>query len=158
MIEDNEAEVGIELSQGKIRLHHRQCGVDLKLIDGTFRIWPRHPAEQRQGTGGRRRRISRPRRPRLDDSSERRPRGEAGVVRRQTGAVGDQSDSGSATEELEVEYASMPLDIGFIRAIAGHCRQIEGEVATLRPADPGSPTLVQDKDSKARLRVMPMRV
>ena len=37
--------------------------------------------------------------------------------------------------------------------------QIEGEVAVLRLADPGSPTLVQDKDSKGALYVlMPMRV
>ena len=37
--------------------------------------------------------------------------------------------------------------------------QIEGEVAVLKLADPGSPTLVQDKDSKGALYVlMPMRV
>ena len=37
--------------------------------------------------------------------------------------------------------------------------QIEGEVAVLRLADPGSPTLVQDKESKGALYVlMPMRV
>ena len=37
--------------------------------------------------------------------------------------------------------------------------QIEGEVAVLRLADPGSPTLVQDKDNKGALYVlMPMRV
>ncbi len=63
-------------------------------------------------------------------------------------------DSGSATEELEVEYASDALDIGFNIAA-----QIEGEVAVLKLADPGSPTLVQDKDSKGALYVlMPMRV
>ena len=37
--------------------------------------------------------------------------------------------------------------------------EVEGEVAVLRLADPGSPTLVQDKDSKGALYVlMPMRV
>ena len=37
--------------------------------------------------------------------------------------------------------------------------QIEGEVAVLRLADPGSPTLIQDKDAKGALYVlMPMRV
>jgi len=37
--------------------------------------------------------------------------------------------------------------------------QIEGEIAVLRLADPGSPTLVQDKDAKGALYVlMPMRV
>ena len=69
-------------------------------------------------------------------------------------------DSGSATEELEVEYASDPLDIGFnSRYLLDIAAQIEGEVAVLRLADPGSPTLVQDKDNKGALYVlMPMRV
>src|SRR5271167_486034 len=69
-------------------------------------------------------------------------------------------DSGSVTEELEVEYASDPLDIGFnSRYLLDIAAQIEGEVAVLKLADPGSPTLVQDKDSKGALYVlMPMRV
>ena len=64
------------------------------------------------------------------------------------------------TEELEVEYASDPLDIGFnSRYLLDIAAQIEGEVAVLKLADPGSPTLVQDKDSKGALYVlMPMRV
>ena len=37
--------------------------------------------------------------------------------------------------------------------------QIESEVALLKLADPGSPTLIQDKESKGSLYVlMPMRV
>ena len=51
-------------------------------------------------------------------------------------------DSGSATEELEVEYASDALDIGFnSRYLLDIAAQIEGEVAVLKLADPGSPTL-----------------
>ena len=69
-------------------------------------------------------------------------------------------DSGSATEELEVEYASDALDIGFnSRYLLDIAAQIEGEVAVLKLADPGSPTLVQDKENKGALYVlMPMRV
>jgi DNA polymerase-3 subunit beta len=69
-------------------------------------------------------------------------------------------DSGSATEELEVEYASDALDIGFnSRYLLDIAAQIEGEAAVLKLADPGSPTLVQDRDSKGALYVlMPMRV
>ncbi len=60
-------------------------------------------------------------------------------------------DSGSATEELEVEYASDPLDIGFnSRYLLDIAAQIEGEVAVLKLADPGSPTLIQDKDVQGR--------
>ena len=69
-------------------------------------------------------------------------------------------DSGSATEELEVEYDSDPLDIGFnSRYLLDITSQIEGDVAVLKLADPGSPTLIQEKDSTSALYVlMPMRV
>ena len=69
-------------------------------------------------------------------------------------------DSGSATEELEVDYASDALDIGFnSRYLLDIAAQLDGEVATLKLADPGSPTLIQDKNAKSALYVlMPMRV
>ena len=69
-------------------------------------------------------------------------------------------DSGSATEEIEVDYATDPLDIGFnSRYLLDIASQIESEAAVLKLADPGSPTLIQDKDSKGTLYVlMPMRV
>jgi DNA polymerase-3 subunit beta len=69
-------------------------------------------------------------------------------------------DSGSATEEIEVEYAADPLDIGFnSRYLLDIAAQIEGEVAVLKLADPGSPTLIQDQNAKGALYVlMPMRV
>jgi DNA polymerase-3 subunit beta len=69
-------------------------------------------------------------------------------------------DSGSATEEIEVEYGSEPLDIGFnSRYLLDIAAQLEGEAAILKLADPGSPTLIQDRDTKGALYVlMPMRV
>src|SRR5713226_8037394 len=69
-------------------------------------------------------------------------------------------DSGSATEEIEVEYGAEPLDIGFnSRYLLDIAAQLEGEAAVLKLADPGSPTLIQDRDTKGALYVlMPMRV
>jgi len=69
-------------------------------------------------------------------------------------------DSGSAAEEVEVEYGSEPLDIGFnSRYLLDIAAQLEGEAAVLKLADPGSPTLIQDRDTKGALYVlMPMRV
>jgi DNA polymerase III subunit beta len=69
-------------------------------------------------------------------------------------------DSGSATEELEVEYTADPLDIGFnSRYLLDIAAQIDGEAAILKLADPGSPTLIQDKEARNALYVlMPMRV
>jgi DNA polymerase-3 subunit beta len=69
-------------------------------------------------------------------------------------------DSGSATEELEVEYGAEPLDIGFnSRYLLDIAAQLDGEAAVLKLADPGSPTLIQDREGKGALYVlMPMRV
>jgi DNA polymerase-3 subunit beta len=69
-------------------------------------------------------------------------------------------DSGSATEELEVEYGSEALDIGFNgRYLLDILQQIQGEKARLKLADPGSPTLLEDMEAAGALYVlMPMRV
>jgi DNA polymerase III subunit beta len=69
-------------------------------------------------------------------------------------------DSGNASEELEVVYEADPIDIGFnSRYLLDIAAQIEGEAAILKLADPGSPTLIQDKEAKGALYVlMPMRV
>ncbi|OYY26316.1 MAG: DNA polymerase III subunit beta, partial [Azorhizobium sp. 35-67-15] len=69
-------------------------------------------------------------------------------------------DSGSATEELEVDYAAEPLDIGFnSRYLLDITAQLEGDTAELKLADSGSPTLVRDSTKTDALYVlMPMRV
>lgn len=69
-------------------------------------------------------------------------------------------DSGSATEELEVDYGADAIDIGFnSRYLLDIAAQIDGETALLKLADPGSPTLVQDQEGAQALYVlMPMRV
>jgi DNA polymerase-3 subunit beta len=161
LIEDNEAEVTIELSQGKIRFTFGDVVLTSKLIDGTFPDYSRViPAgndkelvvdkkEFEQAVD----RVS-------TVSSER---GRAVKLSLSNGRLMlsvTNPDSGSATEEVEVEYTSDPLDIGFnSRYLLDIAAQIEGEAAVLKLADPGSPTLIQDKDSKGALYVlMPMRV
>src|ERR1700719_474678 len=161
LIEDNEAEVAIELSQGKIRFTIGHVVLTSKLIDGTFpdygRVIPQNNDKElivdKADFAAAVDRVS-------TISSER---GRAVKLALSAGKLilsVTNPDSGSATEELEVEYASDALDIGFnSRYLLDIAAQIEGEVAILRLADPGSPTLVQDKDSKGALYVlMPMRV
>ena len=161
LIEDNEAEITIELSPGKIRFSLRDVVLTSKLIDGTFPDYVRvipvgndkelivDKKEFEQAVD----RVS-------TVSSER---GRAVKLSLSNGRLMlsvTNPDSGSATEEVEVDYASDPLDIGFnSRYLLDIAAQIEGEAAVLKLADPGSPTLIQDKDSKNALYVlMPMRV
>jgi DNA polymerase III subunit beta len=69
-------------------------------------------------------------------------------------------DAGNAIEEMEVEYDAAPLDIGFnARYLLDIAGQFEGDTALFKLADPGSPTLIQDREGAATLYVlMPMRV
>lgn len=161
LIEDNEAEVAIELSAAKIRLTLDHVVLTSKLIDGTFpdygRVIPQHNDKElvvdKKDFEAAVDRVS-------TISSER---GRAVKLALSPGKLVlsvTNPDSGSATEEIEVEYAAEPLDIGFnSRYLLDIAAQIEGEVAVLKLADPGSPTLMQDRDSKGALYVlMPMRV
>jgi DNA polymerase-3 subunit beta len=69
-------------------------------------------------------------------------------------------EAGSATEELEVDYAAGPLEIGFNSAyLLDITRQIEGDGARFMLSDGASPTLVRDNADPGALYVlMPMRV
>ena len=60
-------------------------------------------------------------------------------------------DSGSATEELEVEYASDALDIGFnSRYLLDIAAQIEGEVAVLNSPIPARRRWCRTRTTRAR--------
>src|SRR3954462_10288173 len=161
LVDGNETEVGIELSQGKIRFSIGEAVLTSKLIDGTFpdyvRVIP--VANDKELTVEKKEfeqavdRVS-------TVSSER---GRAVKLSLSNGKLMlsvTNPDSGSATEELEVEYGSEPLDIGFnSRYLLDIAAQLDGEAAILKLADPGSPTLIEDRDSKGALYVlMPMRV
>src|SRR5712671_3312972 len=161
LIEDNEADVTIELSQGKIRFTVGEAVLTSKLIDGTFPDYGRvipvgndkeltvDKKEFEQAVD----RVS-------TVSSERGRAVKLSLANGKLMLSVTNPDSGSATEEIEVEYGSEPLDIGFnSRYLLDIAAQIEGESAVLRLADPGSPTLIQDRDTKGALYVlMPMRV
>jgi DNA polymerase-3 subunit beta len=161
LIETGEGEVGIELSAGKIRFTIGNVVLTSKLIDGTFpdygRVIPLNNDKDlivdKKDFEAAVDRVS-------TVSSERGRAVKLSVTGGRLVLSVTNPDSGSATEELEVEYEADPLDIGFnSRYLLDIAAQIEGEVAVLKLADPGSPTLIQDKDAKGALYVlMPMRV
>ena len=69
-------------------------------------------------------------------------------------------DAGRGIEELDVDYKSDAMEIGFnARYILDITGQIEGKDIELALADAGAPTLVRDpKDSSTLYVLMPMRV
>jgi DNA polymerase-3 subunit beta len=161
LIEDSQAEITVELSSAKIRFSIGNVVLTSKLIDGTF------PDYQRVIPSGNDKELV------IDKkdfeaavdrvSTVSSERGRAVKLSLSAGKLilsVTNPDSGSATEEIEVEYDSDPIDIGFnSRYLLDIASQLDGEVAVLRLADPGSPTLIQDKDAKGALYVlMPMRV
>jgi len=161
LIETGEGDIAVELSAGKIRFSIGNVVLISKLIDGTFPDYGRViPANNDKSLVVDKKdfeaavdRVS-------TVSSERGRAVKLSITGGRLVLSVTNPDSGSATEELEVDYESDALDIGFnSRYLLDIAAQIEGEVAVLKLADPGSPTLIQDKDAKGALYVlMPMRV
>ncbi|WP_460448367.1 DNA polymerase III subunit beta [Alsobacter sp. SYSU BS001988] len=153
--------VEVELSPTKIRLTMGPVVLTSKLIDGTF------PDYQRVIPSGNDKDLV------VDKAEFAAAVDRVSTISSERGravklAIGDRRltlsvtnpDSGSATEEIEVDYDAAPLDIGFnARYLLDITAQLEGDTALFKLADPGSPTLVQDREGAAALYVlMPMRV
>jgi DNA polymerase-3 subunit beta len=161
LVEDAGDEVEVELSPAKIRFSLGKVTLTSKLIDGTFpdygRVIPagndKTLVVEKQDFANAVDRVS-------TVSSERGRAVKLSLASGKLTLSVTNPDSGSATEELEVEYSSDPLDIGFnSRYLLDIAAQLEGEKAELKLADPGSPTLLQDQDAGGALYVlMPMRV
>ena len=161
LIETGEGDIAVELSSGKIRFTIGNIVLTSKLIDGTFPDYARVIPANNDKTLTVDKKDFEAAVDRVSTVSSER--GRAVKLALSSGRLVlsvTNPDSGSATEELEVDYSADPLDIGFnSRYLLDIAAQIEGEVAVLKLADPGSPTLIQDKDAKGALYVlMPMRV
>jgi DNA polymerase-3 subunit beta len=161
LIEDIDAEVSIELSTAKARFKFGDTVLTTKLIDGTFPDYARViPANNDK-------RLVVEKAPfqaavdRVSTISSERGR----AIKL---AIGDNKmtlsvnnpDSGSASEEIEVDYDSTPIEIGFnARYLLDIAQQLASDTALVKLADPGSPTIIQDRDGAAALYVlMPLRV
>jgi DNA polymerase-3 subunit beta len=161
LLEDAGEEVQIEVSPAKIRFSLGSVVLTSKLIDGTFpdygRVIPlgndKILVVEKGDFAAAVDRVS-------TISSERGRAVKLSIANGKLTLSVTNPDSGSATEELEVEYSADALDIGFnSRYLLDITGQIEGEKARLKLADPGSPTLLEDSESAGALYVlMPMRV
>ena len=161
LLEDPTQDVRIEISVSKARFQFGDVVLTTKLIDGTF------PDYQRVIPAGNDKRLVVDKEP-FESAVDRvstlsSERGRAIKL-----SIGDgkmtlsvnNPDSGSASEEIEVDYDSDPIDIGFnARYLLDIIGQLSGDTALIKMADPGSPTLIQDRDGANALYVlMPLRV
>ena len=161
LVEDLGAEVIVEMSTTKARFTFGPVVLTSKLIDGTF------PDYNRVIPTNNDKRLTVDCAPfaaavdRVSTISSERGRAVKLALTdgRLTLSVTN-PDSGSATEELEVDYDSSPIDIGFnARYLLDITQQLDSDTALFKLADPGSPTVIQDRDGAAALYVlMPMRV
>ncbi len=156
-----DAEVLVEISEAKIRTTIGDVILTSKLIDGTFpeydRVIPRNNDKiLKVGRSEFSESVDRV----STVSSERGRAVKIGLAEGRMVLSVNNPDSGSAEEELGVDYSADPIDIGFnSRYLLDVAGQLETETAEFRFADPGSPTLIlDDGDSDALYVLMPMRV
>lgn len=161
LVEDLDQTISIEISPTKARFSFGEVVLTTKLIDGTFpdytRVIPTANDKQLVVERG-------PFAKAVDRvSTISSERGRAVKLAMADGKLTlsvTNPDSGSAIEELEVDYDGPPLEIGFnARYLLEITEQLDGDTAMFKLADPGSPTLVLDREGAAALYVlMPMRV
>ena len=161
LIEDPEANIAVELSDTKIRLTIGPVVLTSKLIDGTF---PDYEKVIPKGND----KVMKIENAMFAQAVDRvstvsNERGRAVKLSLQPNSLVlsvSNPDSGTATDELTVEYDAEPMEIGFnARYLLDISNQLESDSAQFRLADSGSPTLIQDDGDNNTLYVlMPMRV
>ena len=161
LLEGHEGEAKVELSETKIRVSIDAMVLTSKLIDGTFPDYARVIPQANDKVLD----VDRPAFSAAVDrvSTVASERGRAVKLAMSEGRLVlavTNPDSGSATEELMVDYAGEPLEIGFnARYLMDITGQLETDNARFLLADAGAPTLVQDADGSDTLYVLrPMRV
>lgn len=161
LIEDAQGEIAVELSTNKMRFSFGEVVLTTKLIDGTFPDYARViPAGNDKRLTVERDAFTKAVDRVSTISSERGRAVKLALSEGKLVLSVTNPDQGSAVEELEADYDGPPLDVGFnARYLLDITTQLDSDTALFRLADPGSPTLIQDRDGASALYVlMPMRV
>lgn len=161
LVEEPETNVDIEVSETKIRITIGPVVLTSKLIDGTFPDYVRVIPQGNDKTM----KVDRAEFASAVDrvstiSSERGRAVKLGLSDGKMVLAVNNPDSGSATEELGVDYSSDAIEIGFnSRYLLDVAGQLETGTAEFHFADSGSPTLINDEgETNALYVLMPMRV
>ncbi|MTI18553.1 DNA polymerase III subunit beta [Rhodobacteraceae bacterium RKSG542] len=161
LMDEPEAEVLVEISETKIRFTIGSVVLTSKLIDGSFpdygRVIPKNNDKEllvdRDAFKAAVDRVS-------TIASERGRAVKLSLSEGKLVLTVTNPDSGTATEELAVEYNAEEMEIGFnSKYLLDIAAQLETDSALFRLADSGSPTLIQEGGDTSSLYVlMPMRV
>ena len=161
LLEASDAEVKAGVSPSKVRFEIGNVTVTSKLIDGTFPDYGRVIPQGNDKVL----KVSNIQFTKAVDrvstiASERGRAVKLNLAEDKMVLSVNNPEGGSATEEIGVEYAAAPLEIGFnARYLLDIAGQLESDTAVFRLADPGSPTMVRDGgDDSALYVLMPMRV
>ena len=161
LVDETTEDVSVGLSETKIRFSFDSAVLTSKLIDGTF------PDYQRVIPAGNDKELKVDRKLFADAvdrvSAISAEKSRAVKLTLSAGAMvlsANSPESGSAREELEVDYQGEDMEIGFnSRYLLDIAQQIEGESACFALADSASPTILSEVgDSSALYVLMPMRV
>jgi len=159
--ETGDRDVQVSVSETKIRFAMDDVVLTSKLIDGAF------PDYERVIPAGNDKHVQLDRQA-FKDAVDRvstiaTEKSRAVKLALQPGVIivsATNAEAGAASEEIEAEYESDSMEIGFnSRYLLDIASQIEGDVAELSFADPAAPTILRDKaDASALYVLMPMRV
>ena len=148
LLEGEQGEVEVALSTSKIRFSIGPIVLTSKLIDGTFPDYERVIPKNNDKTATLDTRIFSAAVDRVSTISLEK--GRAVKLNLSNGRLVlsvTNPDSGSAEEEMVVDYGADPLEIGFnARYLLDVASQIGGDAMTMHLADSGSPTIVRDPD------------
>ena len=161
LIDETADEVSIALSESKIQFSLAGGVLTSKLIDGTFPDYERViPADNDKVMEVDCRSFAEAVDRVSAISSEKSRSVKLSLSNRNLVLSASSPESGSATEELEVDYANEQLEIGFnSRYVLDITQQIEGDALRFVMADAASPTIVRGVGDAATLYVlMPLRV
>ncbi|WP_374387850.1 DNA polymerase III subunit beta [Sandaracinobacter sp.] len=161
LLDERGGDVGISLSQSKIRFSIGQAVLTSKLIDGTFPDYSRviptandkllkiDPATLREGVD----RVT-------AIASEKTRAVKLSLDRDRVTLSVTSPENGTASEDVPADYSAAGFDVGFnSRYLIDILDQVEGDLVEVHMADAAAPTLIREaEDSEALYVLMPMRV
>jgi DNA polymerase-3 subunit beta len=161
LLDERGGDVGISLSQSKIRFAIGQAVLTSKLIDGTFPDYSRviptandkllkiDPATLAEGVD----RVT-------AIASEKTRAVKLSLDRDRVTLSVTSPENGTASEDVPADYSAAGFDVGFnSRYLLDILSQVEGDLVEVHMADAAAPTLIRESEGSEALYVlMPMRV